>query len=126
MSKRLKTKQFEMCQRKDANLVLLLFELQIIDSNCSSNAESDATCPKCRLLYSKIGGLWVFCCNQWFDMKCTATKKKQQIPEHFFVIIVWTLGLSRMWHKKNYCSVLTLYNIMTCIYQHYIMILLKP
>ena len=69
---------------EDTSLVFPLSELQIADS--SSDTKSDAACPKCGLLYSEIGGLWVFCegCNQWFDIKCTAIKKKQLIPEHFF------------------------------------------
>ena len=92
---RVKTKKLEVVSEEDKSLINPLSELQLSDD--SFDTESDATCPKCGLLYSEIGGLWVFCegCNQWLDLKCTAIKKNQQIPEHFFVNTVLSLGLSR-------------------------------
>ena len=45
-----KTKQFdEVVSDEDTSLVFPLSELQIADS--SSDAESDAACPKCGLLF---------------------------------------------------------------------------
>ena len=50
----------------------LFAELKLsVDNVISSSEESDAVCPKCGLVYSDSGGLWVCCdlCNEWFDIK---------------------------------------------------------
>lgn len=51
----------------------------------SSEAESDTVCPKCGLVYSDSGGLWVCCdrCNRWFDVKCSGIKRRN-VPEFYY------------------------------------------
>lgn len=60
-----------------------------LDSSPSeaSEAESDAICPKCGLVYSEgDGGTWVCCdsCSNWFDFKCTGLKNKRNIPDLYY------------------------------------------
>lgn len=56
-----------------------------LDRSDSSETESDAVCPKCGLIYSESGGLWVNCdkCGHWYDLKC-ANLKKKSIPDYFY------------------------------------------
>ena len=76
----------------------LFAEMQLSDDNdneSSSEAESDTVCPKCGLVYSDSGGLWVCCdrCNQWFDVKCT------NIFLSFIIVLVTNL---KVMHTMTY------------------------
>ena len=55
------------------------------DSSGGVSDSSDAVCPKCGLVYSDSGGLWVSCdgCKQWFDLKCTSIKRRN-IPDVYY------------------------------------------
>lgn len=65
---------------KDRGLTRSLVGLQL-----SELESDDATCPNCGDTYSAKGGLWVCCdgCDQWYDLKCTSIKNKEDIPDTY-------------------------------------------
>jgi hypothetical protein len=73
-------------RRKGNSVTQIQDKVLAIDLSSDESDESDATCPKCGLLYSADNGIWIACdgCQNWFNLSCTNITNSKRLPDVFY------------------------------------------
>lgn len=81
-----KTKRVTRAQSEKTTIsnfkALTLVDNEHSDISDSSDAESEAQCPKCGLVFGEDDSVWICCdsCNTWYDLKC-ASVDSEDVPD---------------------------------------------
>ena len=99
-------------RRKGNSVTRIQDKISAIDLSSDESDESDATCPKCRLLYSADNGMWIACdgCQNWFNLSCTNICNSKILPDVFYsencrksINYAYVMCFSNYWKQPVIC-----------------------